>query len=60
VLADGARRINDRLGQPEGDRGDTDGMTAAGDSAPWEEDDAPAFPVVSDTVTQARCLWVLM
>jgi hypothetical protein len=37
--------------------GDTDGMTAVGDSALREEGDGPAFPVVSDTETQARCLW---
>jgi len=36
--------------------GDTDGMTAAGDSAPWHVDDPPAYPA-SDNLTVARCLW---
>ena len=36
--------------------GDTDGQEPVGDTMPWEADDC-AFPVLSDTQTQARCLW---
>ncbi len=36
--------------------GDTDGMTAAGDAAPWEAGDQAAYPAADDT-TVARLLW---
>jgi len=28
-----------------------------GDTMPWETDDTPAVPVISDTETMARCRW---
>jgi hypothetical protein len=37
--------------------GDLDGQEPAGGTMPWEADDAPADPVISDTETAARCLW---
>ena len=36
--------------------GNADGMTAAGDAAPWEQDDEPSYPA-SDDRTAARLLW---
>jgi len=41
--------------------GDVDGMTAAGDVAPWQPNNdppmVPMVPIIDDTTTTARCLW---
>ena len=37
--------------------GDLDGMDAASDPAPWEQDDSAGCAVVSDTETHARVDW---